>query len=593
MAKRSTSSSKKPARTRKPKRLAVTAATTKKYQIHPAIGFARVGNSPESYPAPTIPGVITPPESYRDSSPQKRLKRQAATFWVYEYDLANPEAAPVLVKAGADQEVVGIEWTVHLANRKAAWFEFDGLVGAKDILNPPLFGYPANSLRNPQPPLSNPEGRRKKWVIDPGPRTLDVPGSAHFSKGTGGGYPETWPAPFLHGNAPGIETLGQMELHGDFSLTVLGGFGHAGSIGQASLPSYANNPDWFDDTSDGSVQARVVLADGVKIDASPAWVIVGPPDFAPPIENIVTMYDVLFDVGLRFQGLDPSIFDPVAKQFTAGFKPSFEQHIFPILWRAARYRWVYDNNSVPEPPSYHTSLDNIAALSKPPVGGSDPNLNKRRAIFKRLRNPNPDQTNNVPGNMPALHSDLGDGPDGALKFTLTITQFEMMRRWAEGEFTRGTGPLPPPPPTKVTAAGLDRAALEAAVGGAFFPGIEAGWIMREPNLYVTPFEFRFKHAVNENDTTGLWPGDVTKRSALPWQADFVDCSDNWWPAQRPNEVRASAASEDYAEWDDGVSGSNRHLKMVEKWSQLGVVVREVDENNAEVYVESERTLPRP
>ena len=38
--------------------------------------------------------------------------------------------------------------------------------------------------------------------------------------------------------------------------------------------------------------------------AEPAWVIVGPADFAPEIKNLVTLYDVAFDVAVR-QGQRP------------------------------------------------------------------------------------------------------------------------------------------------------------------------------------------------------------------------------------------------------------------------------------------------
>jgi hypothetical protein len=527
--------------------------------------------------------VLNPPAKYRDA--QQQLKRQAASFWVYAYDDANPTAHPVKVKVGPGEAVVGIEWTVHLANKKPAWFQFQGLTGSKDVLNPPNFGYPPNSLRNPG-------GPRSQWTINPGPRTASVAGSTvEFRRGgSNGTFPETWPGPFLSGNAAGVETLGAMRVEADFSLTVLGGFGHSGSVNGSDIINFANNPGWFDDASDGSVKARIRLADGSSQEASPAWVIVGPPDFAPPIENIVTLYDTVYDIGLRFCQLDPTVFDAVTQQFTAGFRPSFEQHIFPILQRVFQYRWVYDNNDVPDPPTFHATLGSLAALSQPPTGGSDPNLAMRRALFHRLRNPNPGQPNNVPGNMPRLHSDLGDGGDGALKFTLTITRFEMLRRWAEGQFTRGSGPLPPPPMTQVTACGLDRAALEAAVGGAFYPGIECGWVVRESKLYVDPFEFRFRVAANENDLTGLSPGDVTKRSGCPWQADFHQCADNWWPAQRPNQVRRSATSGDYVEWDFGIGGD---MDMVKNWHELGIV-KAADPNDPNtIYFEDERNLPRP
>jgi L-Lysine epsilon oxidase N-terminal/L-lysine epsilon oxidase C-terminal domain len=541
------------------------------FKIHPAIGVARLGNSQESYAGPTIPGVLSPPVQYRDSTPQKQLKRQAATFWVYAYDEANPTAEPVKVEVGPGKPVARIEWTVHLANKKAAWFEFRGLTGSKDVLNPPNHGYPPNSLRNPA-------GPRSQWIIDPGPATASTPGTTvEFRKTPTNGV---WPT-LTNGNATSIETLGQMSVEADSGLTVLGGFGNSGSVNGSDIVTFANNPGWFDDTSDGSVKAKVVLADGSTFDAAPAWVLVAPPDFAPPVESIVTMYDTMYDVGLRLLGSDPSIFNVASGQFQPGFTPSFEADVYPILRRAFMYRWVY-NEDAPNLPNFHATLKNFAALSTPPTPGNDPNRTKRNAIFQKLRAP--DQGLNEAfdsGKMPKLHGDLGEGT----ALTLTATQYEIMKRWRDGTFTRGSGPIPPPPPAAVTAAGLNRAVLEACVGGAFFPGIECGWAVREPQLYVVPFEFRFRHAANENDPTGLLPGDVTKRSALPWQADFNQCANNWWPAQRPNQVRKSASS-DYANWDDGVGGD---MGMVQQWHELGVVVKDP---NADNYFEDERNLPR-
>lgn len=543
------------------------------YKIHPAIGFARLGNSPEFYPGPTIPGADARPNEYRDNSPQKRLKRQAAQFWVYAYDSTSPTAEPVRIEVGPGKEVSRVEWTVHVANRKAAWFDFAGLTGASDILNPPDFGYPAGSFRNPS-------GTRDQWTIDPGPSTASTPGETQtFSKTATNGV---WPT-FTAGNSTGIDTLGEMRVGTDSGLTVLGGSGNSGSVDGSGIVHYANNPGWFDDTSDGSVTASVVLKDGTVIQADPAWVVVAPPDFAPPIENIVTMDDTMYDVAVRTLGFDTNVFD--TGQFVPGFTPSFEEHIFPILYRAFRYRWVYDENS-PNPPKFHMTLDKIAQLGTPPTAGSDPNHARRIAVFNKLRDPaNANATGHDDGSMPKIHGDMGEG---ASALTLTLTQYEMMTRWRDGKFTRGTATLPLAPPTAVTASGLDRAALEACVGGAFFPGIECGWIVREPLLYAAPFAFRFRHAASASDPTGVWPGDVTKRSALPWQADFYQCANNWWPAQRPNQVRRSAAApDDVVQWDDGI-GSD--IGMVKLWHELGVLVKDPTSG---AYFEDERNLARP
>jgi hypothetical protein len=131
---------------------------------------------------------------------------------------------------------------------------------------------------------------------------------------------------------------------------------------------------------------------------------------------------------------------------------------------------------------------------------------------------------------------------------------------------------------------LDRAALEACVGGAFFPGIEASWIMRRPSIYARPFNFRFKPRVDDVfDLDGLTPGSVTMRSALPWQADFLQCDNAWWPAQRPNQVRTAQRPAEV--WREGIKSE---VEMVRFWDKLGIVRR--DDTGA--FVETQRLLAR-
>lgn len=549
----------------------------KQYKIHPAIGIARVGNSRQIFIGPEIPGKpATPPDGkYRDGD--KKLRRQAQRFRVYEYDDTQPNAAPKEILVSPTTNVARIEWTVHLTNKKAVWFDFDGNTGEGPTGYPP--GHP---LRNPT--IVNPAERKKKLVIDPGPRTLNaLSQQVEIAKGGGLDFPETWPG-LLAGDKE-ITSLGTLQTDDKGRLIAAGGFGISGTMG--ALPAdgqlnFDNNNGWFDDVSDGSVTARLVFKDGTTAAVSPAWLIVGPPDFAPPIENIVTMYDLLYDLSLRKLKLDPTIFDPLTNQFRTEFKPSFVEHIYPILQRAFNYRWVEATGAAA--PVYHGSLQNFAALATPPpAGGPDPNLTVRRAVFNRLRNPNPGQPNNVPGNMPKLNGDN----NGPLNFTVTITQFEMMRRWAAGQFhNQGWTGAPPAPAAEVTAKELDRAALDSMAGGAFYPGIESGWIMRDARIYAEPF--RVRHATTETDPNGALPGDLTKRSALPWQADFLDCADNWWPAQRPNEVRANATATGVVEWARGIAN---HVDLVNRWHLLGVVVPATDPTAAAKYHESEREAP--
>jgi hypothetical protein len=369
-------------------------------------------------------------------------------------------------------------------------------------------------------------------------------------------------------------------------LVVAGGFGTSGAAEQDAvppdgrLPSFVNNDKWFDDVSDGTVIARVFFADGTSKEVTPSWIVVGPPDYAPPIENIVTLYDLLYDLSLREFGLDPTIFDPAASQFRPDYLPSFTREVYPILRRAFDYRWV-----IAQAQSHPPDMRDFASLGAAPAPGEDPDENIRADIFNRVRDPN-----NIDGppqrSMPRLHNDgTGNVPPETMRLTITKTQYEILRRWARGQF-KADWAGEPAPSDVITATGLDQAALEAACGGSFFPGIEAGRIMRNKRIYSEPF--RLRHAASEADSDGVTAGDLTKRSAVPWQADFLKCGNNWWPAQRPNQVRLTPNSGAAAEWSRSI---NSHVDLVEKWSLLGIVVPSTNPASPSRFHESERELP--
>jgi hypothetical protein len=112
--------------------------------------------------------------------------------------------------------------------------------------------------------------------------------------------------------------------------------------------------------------------------------------------------------------------------------------------------------------------------------------------------------------------------------------------------------------------------------------------------------------------TGLQPGDITKYSAVPWQADFNECTTNpnnvtyadwnviypdsendtlmrknqkvwetmWWPAHRPLQYAEVTGIENgkpqylWTNWSKGIPQINQgDLKMVTEWSKLAFVVR--------------------
>ena len=140
-------------------------------KIHPGIGIARVGNSPNHYfIGPEAPGVNKPPRGgYKDAGDPSRgvpprVKRQGARFRIFGYN----SAGQMVREMKADE--VEITWTVQLANEKAEWFEFRGRDGEN---------------RPPKAPRRNRTVKdRNSLIIDPGERTITGPNqSAQFTGG--------------------------------------------------------------------------------------------------------------------------------------------------------------------------------------------------------------------------------------------------------------------------------------------------------------------------------------------------------------------------------------------------------------------------
>ena len=101
------------------------------------------------------------------------------------------------------------------------------------------------------------------------------------------------------------------------------------------------------------------------------------------------------------------------------------------------------------------------------------------------------------------------------------------------------------------------------MGGALFPGIEMSWTVREKELYAAAFR------INSD-----WhrPGDITKYMCVPWQADFYDCKDTWWPAARPDDVIPQNVFEEVDKaWRPGQPQVSEALEGRVKWDRgLGV-----------------------
>ena len=333
------------------------------YRIHPGIGIARLGNSPDAFCiSPEKPAalpldcdgrgnpLLTPDgmtertiTAFKDH--EGRLKRQAARFQVWAYDEKHPEGRPLklgdqIEGGGNAGTLIDIQWRVYLANKKSCWYQFEQLQGEH--------GYdPSHPLRNA---AITDENTRQQLIIDPGPRSVNhtTTRRAHFDRDSDD-YATTFP-PSLKPNS--IDTLGDLLTDDTGRLLVLGGHGNSGSylfddFGQPRINDYANNDGWFDDTSDGPVMARLAmfspLVQRVRyIDVEfPAWVVCGYPAYVPEILDVVTMDDVIEDMAIRkfarrtdLYGTSGTFNDP--------------QHIAPtdegalIHWRAGRLQWNPD-----------------------------------------------------------------------------------------------------------------------------------------------------------------------------------------------------------------------------------------------------------
>lgn len=482
-----------------------------KIKIHPAIGIARLGNSPtEFFIGPELRGDRRPPKGgYKDAS--HRIKRQAARFRLFGYDQND-----ALVKEITASDAT-IEWTVHLANKKADWVQFQGPAAQTD---PTL-------RRNPN--VKN----RASLIIDPGERSLRGPKkTARFDTGK-----------FFGKKVP----LGEIRTDEHGHLLVLGGFGKSDSPKHSRIKHWANNDGWHDDVSDGPVTANVTLrGTDQTVQAAPAWVICAPPKFAPPIDSIITLYDTLFQRAVDNGWLSEP--DP----------PSFTNDIYNVLIRAIHTKWV----SAMAAPHHATLSSEI-----PPPGTAA----ERQAIFARLRDPNIPLAQPSDGDMPMIWSDIYDTAGHDSSQPLTKSQYNALKKWSDGNFIDDwVGP--PGVASEISAEGLDRAALEACVGGAFYPGIEASWMLRDTFAFSEPFRL---------DQTFLSAGDVTKQMAVPWQTDFYDCALDgnlaWWPATRPDDVFPEKQKKQVS-WTRGLVGSGKD--MIARWHKLGFVIQDRD-----VYVE--------
>jgi hypothetical protein len=217
--------------------------------------------------------------------------------------------------------------------------------------------------------------------------------------------------------------------------------------------------------------------------------------------------------------------------------------------------------------------------------------------------------------MPLLCGDNPLSNTAPSKFLrLTDTMLFMLKQWADGLFINElTEDMIPPPLVAGAGAALDRGAVAGGLGGAFCPGGEAGWIMRNPAIYSAPYRINQSQTVTPGQLSqpanlpgdppataasleqGLEPGDLTKYSGIPWQSDFNECTNQpidityrdwnsfapdsvgdpvasitqltyWWPVHRPVFFNARP-------WSSTSVSNVGDLAMVTAWASLRFIIQ--------------------
>ncbi|WP_299628412.1 LodA/GoxA family CTQ-dependent oxidase [uncultured Tateyamaria sp.] len=507
--------------------------------IHPAIGVARVGNAEgadEYFLAPEVIGE-TPQDSDGYRNKKGHIKRQVARFRIY-----------ATLKSGEVREITGheaqINWRVEVANLKAGWYEF---LHAMDLPAGQVFAPPrrnADVQGADREALSiRPTGRQitgRNMTVEP------------FNDGLYYGNPVY---------------LGELRTDEDGRLLFFGGHGLSQPKDKEAKPTtFANNDGWHDDTCDGPVRASVSI-DGETFEATPAHVIVAPPNFGPGLFGMITMDDVVRDLFGRQGTLD------LPKD------TSFTRDIWPMFDRMTGHQWV--NEGIMMLAGQGTPLDArdpavIALMNDPTPEGEA----YRHAVFKLFRDSNTQALD--PAALPPFYGDTyGDQyPDGTYvnrareDLFLTKTQFDHLENWAHGRFEPDWVGFPDIPsfddiPVADQPRELDRAALHECLGGPFHPGIELTWPMRLASLWNPDVPYRLRplpegEAVRQDygpylsredalAYDGPWgetgAGSLTRWMGVPWQTDEASCnsglvyepslylsSPSFWGARVPNQV---------------------------------------------------------
>ena len=225
----------------------------------------------------------------------------------------------------------------------------------------------------------------------------------------------------------------------------------------------------------------------------PAWVVVGPPDYAPHSGGgIVTLYDVAMQAAIE------------GSMLTAAPRPSFQRDIRPILERSVKLRWSHN----------FTIWNAFVPLDLPTLADTGPGAAaKRAALGTRIKSP------------------------GLRNFVMPAFLETYLNQWIAGDFISDLQtPVPP-----VSAA--------EALDGRRWPRVLAELLPRDRGQHHAAGQERLRRAVPAESRGGREgvPGVLSEIMALPWQADFMECDEGGGgrpsvltsPCWRPRRSRAA------------------------------------------------------
>lgn len=586
-----------------------------KLRIYPSIGIARLGNGPATKNdvvfTPEVPWKNLYDETLEFRTHNGALKKQAQRFYIYECD---DNGKPI--RKLDPSTCTSIEWTVEVANKKPFWYDFNNSLDLSiqtknQNLSPKFYddaiapGIGA-SYRNPNvinKQKINPTDKnfRKELVNSPTAVTVTSGNDSDQRKVIAGKFPFPAGHTLLSQVAIALETtprdvnLGTVE-YDEGTLIFYPADGVSASLNPSDLNTdFADNSNWYDDICDGKVTARVTIGSETfelnNADTS-AWIATAPPDYAPQIQPLSTMYDLICGTANKSYQTDFSL-------------------VFPVLYRLYRMQWV--NLSDFLSPSFREVIDQLSPEEFKMLYSNAPEASPvRQKIFNLFRDPLYNYTNEpiIPSKSKTDIANIGLGTESikypsypgdginypgspAQWFAIPPILYEELKKWRDGNFESLSGEY-----TSMDALGMyyqsqyleaakdpsksallmTRAVLETLYGGGFHPGVELTWPMRHAQMYaensvtyeqVTAgnsffglreiriasatkeeqaeiFYNDFGFEMNADDISEslspdspkhwLWkttPGDLTKWMGIPWQSDAGSCQKVFLDSQYP------------------------------------------------------------